>query len=84
MNAVIAGKRRYNSEAPRGRRTRSFSETAVETWKEFDHNEISHSAAHHLMAVDDLIRKFGYARVSDVARMLNITRGSVSITLKSL
>lgn len=56
----------------------------METWKEFDHNEISHSAAHHLMAVDDLIRKFGYARVSDVARMLNITRGSVSISLQPL
>jgi len=56
----------------------------VDTWKEFDQNIITHSAAHHLMAVDDLVQKFGYARVSDVARELNITRGSVSISLKPL
>lgn len=56
----------------------------METWKEFDQNEISHSAAHHLMAVDDLVRRFGYARVSDVARALSITRGSVSISLQPL
>lgn len=56
----------------------------METWKEFDQNVITHSAAHHLMAIDDLIQKLGYARVSDVARQLNITRGSVSITLQPL
>lgn len=56
----------------------------METWKEFDHNVITHSAAHHLMAVGDLIDRFGYARVSDIARELNITRGSVSISLKPL
>lgn len=56
----------------------------METWKEFDQNIITHSAAHHLMAVDDLVGKYGYARVSDVARQLNITRGSVSISLKPM
>lgn len=56
----------------------------METWKEFEHNEITHSAAHHLMAIDDLVEKFGYARVSDIARALNITRGSVSISLRPL
>jgi len=56
----------------------------VDTWKEFDQNVISHSAAHHLMAIDDLIGKLGYARVSDIARQLNITRGSVSISLQPL
>lgn len=54
----------------------------MEIWKEFDHNVVSHSAAHHLMAVDDLMQRFGYARVSDVARALNITRGSVSISIR--
>jgi len=53
-------------------------------WKEFDQNIISHSAAHHLMAIDGLIRKNGYARVTDVAKSLAITRGSASITLKAL
>ena len=56
----------------------------METWKEFDQNVISHSAAHHLMAIDDLIDRLGYARVSDIARQLNITRGSVSISLRPL
>src|SRR5262245_60176355 len=36
------------------------------------------------MAVDDLMQRYGYARVSDVARELNITRGSVSISLQPL
>ncbi|RIK77180.1 hypothetical protein DCC62_10005 [candidate division KSB1 bacterium] len=53
-------------------------------WKEFDQNVISHSGAHHLMAIDGLLRKQGYARVTDVAKSLNITRGSASITLKAL
>lgn len=56
----------------------------METWKAFDHNVISHSAAHHLMAIDELLLRHGYARVSDVARQLNITRGSVSISLQPL
>jgi DtxR family transcriptional regulator, Mn-dependent transcriptional regulator len=56
----------------------------VDTWKEFDQNVISHSAAHHLMAIDDLISRLGYARVSDIARQLGITRGSVSISLRPL
>lgn len=56
----------------------------MEVWKEFDHNEITHSVAHHLMAIHDLISQNGYARVTDVARYLKITKGSASITLKSL
>ncbi len=56
----------------------------MDTWKEFDQNVITHSAAHHLMAIADLLRQHGYARVSDVARRLGITRGSVSISLRPL
>jgi len=56
----------------------------VQTWKEFDQNVVTHSAAHHLMAIDDLLHRLGYARVSDIARQLNITRGSVSISLQPL
>jgi DtxR family Mn-dependent transcriptional regulator len=55
-----------------------------EIWKEFEHNEISHSVAHHLTAIDELTVAHGYARVSDVARHLDITRGSASLTLKAL
>ncbi len=56
----------------------------MDVWKEFDQNIITHSAAHHLMAIDDLVQRLGYARVSDVARLLEITRGSVSISLKPM
>ncbi|KAA3656141.1 MAG: metal-dependent transcriptional regulator [Calditrichaeota bacterium] len=57
---------------------------AMEVWKEFEQNIVTHSAAHHLTAIDELLNKNGYARVTDVAKKLNITRGSVSITLKTL
>ena len=53
-------------------------------WREYDQNPVSHSVAHHLVAIAELIEEFGYARVSDVARVLKITRGSVSVTLKGL
>ncbi len=55
-----------------------------EIWKEFETNEISHSVAHHLTAIGELMMEHGYARVSDVARHLDITRGSASLTLKAL
>lgn len=55
-----------------------------DSWKEFDQNPVSHSAAHHLVAIAELLEEYGYARVSDVARQLEITRGSVSVTLKGL
>ena len=58
--------------------------TSGESWKEFDQNPVTHSAAHHLVAIAELIDEYGYARVSDVARRLEITRGSVSVTLKGL
>ncbi|MDE0961335.1 MAG: metal-dependent transcriptional regulator [Planctomycetota bacterium] len=53
-------------------------------WREFDQNPVSHSAAHHLTTIQWLLDDQGYARVSDVARHLGITRGSVSVTLKGL
>ena len=55
-----------------------------DVWKQFEENNITHSAAHHLLAVMDLRKKRGYARVTDVAKELNITTGSASTNLKSL
>ncbi len=55
-----------------------------DVWKEYESNEISHSVAHHLAAIHELMGDQGYARVSDVARALEITRGSASLTLKAL
>lgn len=55
-----------------------------DVWKQFEENEITHSAAHHLMAVMELKEQRGYARVTDVAKHLHITSGSASTNLKSL
>jgi DtxR family Mn-dependent transcriptional regulator len=57
---------------------------STEVWKEYEQTEISHSVAHHLTAIGELTARHGYARVSDVARHLEITRGSASLTLKAL
>lgn len=56
----------------------------MDVWKHFEDNVITHSAAHYLMAIDTLLRGQGYARVSDVARFLEVTTGSASISLKTL
>lgn len=55
-----------------------------EVWKEFEANELTHSAAHYLIAVRDLIMEHGYARITDVAKRLNIARSSASIGLRTL
>ncbi len=56
----------------------------TDIWKQFEQNPITHSAAHHVVAIIELLERNGYARVSDVAKLLNITRGSASLTLKAL
>lgn len=57
----------------------------MEIWKSFEANELTHSAAHHLVAIHQLGAEYGgWARVSDIARQLSITRGSVSINLRTL
>lgn len=57
----------------------------METWRQFEANELTHSAAHHLLAIHEVGERYGgWARVSDIARKLAVTRGSVSINLRSL
>jgi Mn-dependent DtxR family transcriptional regulator len=53
-------------------------------WREFEKNDITHSAAHYLMAVDSLRDSLGYARVTDVAEMLEVSRGAASMSLSHL
>ncbi|NMC62461.1 MAG: metal-dependent transcriptional regulator [SAR324 cluster bacterium] len=53
-------------------------------WKQFEENNITHSAAHHMLAILELRASRGYARVTDVAKYLHITTGSASTNLKSL
>ena len=55
-----------------------------DVWKQFEENNITHSQAHHLTAVLELKEEHGYARVTDVAKHLNITTGSASTNLKVL
>ncbi len=59
-------------------------ESTMDVWKQFNENPITHSGAHHLLAIQELFEKRGYARVTDIARFLNITTGSASTNLKSL
>ena len=59
-------------------------ESTMDVWKEFNDNEVTHSAAHHLLSILELTEKRGYARVTDVAKFLEITTGSASTNLKSL
>lgn len=56
----------------------------MNTWKSFAANEVTHSVAHYLTTLHDLHLKRGYARVSDVARELDVTKGSVSVQMKHL
>ena len=56
----------------------------VDRRKKFSTGGLSHSAAHHLLAVDKAIAKHGYARVADISRLLELTRGSVSVAMQSL
>ncbi len=62
----------------------SLTSVMEDVWKQFEENDITHSAAHHLIAIRELKKARGYARVTDVAKHLNITTGSASTNLKSL
>ncbi len=60
------------------------SEPSNPIWKKFDEVELTHSSEHHLIAIYRLLDEYGYARGTDIAKFLNLTRGSVSITLGKL
>ncbi|HAR64991.1 MAG TPA: hypothetical protein DCR55_02090 [Lentisphaeria bacterium] len=55
-----------------------------DVWKEFEANTLTHSNAHYLTAVHELLVEHGYARVTDVAKRLGVTRGSCSVSLRPL
>lgn len=48
-----------------------------------DH-ELSHSMAHYLLTIHKLKEVKGYARVTDIAKDLGLTKGSVSTALNNL
>lgn len=57
---------------------------AGQDWREFERNGVTHSAAHYLMAIDRLRTEFGYARATDVAERLAVSRGAASMALSQL
>ena len=54
------------------------------TWKEFSANAVSHSMAHYLVTLRDLRASQGYARVTDIADELGVTKGTVSVQIRHL
>lgn len=56
----------------------------MNVWKSFAAHEITHSMAHYLTTLHKLHEERGYARVSDVAKDLEVTKGSVSTQMKHL
>ncbi|MDO8493979.1 MAG: metal-dependent transcriptional regulator [Deltaproteobacteria bacterium] len=56
----------------------------MEIWKEFEANELTHSSAHYLMAVYELLNEQGYARSADIAKHLGIARSSASMSIHLL
>ena len=55
-----------------------------ETWKRFAEKEVTHSMAHYLQAIASLKQKKGYAKVSDIADILAVSRAGVTSMLRSL
>lgn len=53
-------------------------------WRAFDENVVTHSVAHYLMAINHLRNEQGYARVTDVAGLMGISRGATSLALSHL
>lgn len=53
-------------------------------WREFEHNEITHSAAHYLLGIAALTRQGGAPRAADLARRLGVSRAAVSLQLRTL
>lgn len=54
------------------------------TWREYEHNEVNHSRAHYLLAVDALKAKGITPKSVDLARELGVSRAAVSLQLKGL
>lgn len=61
-----------------------MSHETNQVWKEFEENEITHSVARYLMAIDELKNDPGYARAVDISKELEISAASCSNGLKSL
>jgi DtxR family Mn-dependent transcriptional regulator len=52
--------------------------------KHTNDNELTHSMVHYLLTIHKLKETNGYARVTDIAKDLGLTKGSVSTALNNL
>jgi DtxR family Mn-dependent transcriptional regulator len=52
--------------------------------KKTDSIELTHSMVHYLLAIHKLKERRGFARVTDIAKELGLTKGSVSTALTNL
>lgn len=52
--------------------------------KKNDDFEISHSMVHYLLSIHKLKETKGYARITDIAKSLGLTKGSVSTAINNL
>ncbi len=53
-------------------------------WREYTYADLSHSRAHYLLAIEALHSDLGYARTTDIAEMLEVSRGAASMALTQL
>ncbi|HEY7729071.1 MAG TPA: metal-dependent transcriptional regulator, partial [Candidatus Eisenbacteria bacterium] len=60
------------------------TEATTEIWKRFAEKEVTHSMAHYLQAIAGLKREKGFAKVSDIATRLRVSRAGVTSMLRSL
>lgn len=54
------------------------------SWRAFEDNEITHSAAHYLLAVGELAGADEAPRAADIGRHLGVTRAAASLQLRTL
>jgi Mn-dependent DtxR family transcriptional regulator len=53
-------------------------------WREFERNEVTHSAAHYLLAVAAFGKSGRDPRAVDIARQLDVSRAAVSLQMRAL
>lgn len=58
--------------------------TQETVWRAFERNEITHSAAHYLLAAAAISKSGRAPRAADIARHLNVSRAAASLQLRNL
>lgn len=64
--------------------TTTQTKSQAEVWKAFEQNPLTHSGAHYLMTIHELLEEQGYARLTDIAERMDITPGSCFNALRVL